>query len=69
MAVPVRSDGTLFDSGTPVQMFTARRGLSLRNHFTVSADGQRFLFASPTDTGKAGEVHVILNWPALLKRN
>jgi Tol biopolymer transport system component len=68
MAAPVKSDGTLFESGTPVQLFTAPLGISLRNHFTATADGQRFLFASPKDTGNA-EVHVLLNWPSLLKGN
>ena len=58
-----------WQSGTPVQLFTARRGVSLRNHFTASADGQRFLFTSPRDAGNSGEVHVILNWPAPLKKN
>jgi hypothetical protein len=42
--------------------------VSLRNHFTVSADGQRFLFAWPKDFDTAGQVHVLLNWPALLKK-
>lgn len=69
MAVPVRSDGTLFDSGTPVQLFTARLGISFRNHFTVSADGQRCLFASPRGSDNSGGVNVLLNWPGLLKKN
>jgi hypothetical protein len=68
MAVPVRSDGTSFDSGTPVQLFTARLGISFRNHFTVSADGQRFLFASPKESGNAGGFNVVLNWPSLLPK-
>jgi eukaryotic-like serine/threonine-protein kinase len=69
MAVSVRSDGTSFDSGTPVQLFTARLGISFRNHFTVSADGQRFLFASPKDSGNAGGFNVLLNWQGVLKKN
>lgn len=68
MAVPVGSDGTSFDSGTPVQLFTARLGISFRNHFTVSADGQRFLFASPRDSGNPGGFNVLLNWPGLVKK-
>ena len=69
MSAPVRSDGNSFESGAPVQLFTARLGISLRNHFTVSADGQRFLFASPRDSGAAGGINVLLNWPGLLKKN
>jgi Tol biopolymer transport system component len=69
MAVPVRSDGTSFESGTPAPLFTARLGVSRRNHFTVSADGQRFLFAWPRDSGSTGEVHVLLDWAARLKKN
>jgi Tol biopolymer transport system component len=67
MAAPVQSDGTRFDSGTPAPLFTARLGLSRRNHFTVSADGQRFLFASPAGADHIGDVDVLLNWPAPLK--
>ncbi len=69
MAVPVRSDGTSFESGTPAPLFTARLGVSRRNHFTVSPDGQRFLFAWPRDSGSTGEVHVLLDWAARLKKN
>jgi eukaryotic-like serine/threonine-protein kinase len=69
MAVSIRSDGTSFDFGTPVQLFTARLGISFRNHFTVSADGQRFLFASPRDSGNPSGFNVLLNWPGLLKKN
>jgi hypothetical protein len=68
MATPVKSDRTTFDSGAPVVLFDTRLGVSLRNHFTPSADGQRFLFAWPTESGAAGQVHVLLNWPSLLKK-
>jgi Tol biopolymer transport system component len=63
MAAPVQSDGTRFDSGTPVPLFTVQLGQSRRNHFTPSADGQRFLFDSPAGADRAGEVDVLLNWP------
>jgi Tol biopolymer transport system component len=68
MAAPVKTDGTSFESGAPAQLFSARLGVSARNHFTASADGQRFLFASPKETDTAGQIHVLLNWPALLKK-
>jgi hypothetical protein len=67
MAAPVQSDGTRFDSGTPAPLFTAQLGPSRRNHFTPSADGQRFLFAWPAGAERAGEVDVLLNWPPLPK--
>jgi len=68
MAVPVKTDGTEFESGSPAPLFDVRPGISLRNHFAVSADGQRFLFAWPKDADTAGEVHVLLNWTTLLKK-
>ena len=68
MAAPVKIDGTSFESGTPVALFDISPGVSLRNHFTVTADGQRFLFAWPHESKDAGQIHVILNWPALLKK-
>jgi Tol biopolymer transport system component len=63
MAAPVQSEGTSFASGTPMPLFTAQLGVSRRNHFTVGADGQRFLFASPAGAERVGEVDVLLNWP------
>jgi Tol biopolymer transport system component len=70
MTAPVRIDGTSFESSVPVQLFTVRKdGLAGRNDFTVSGDGQRFLFALPRDTEAVGELHVLLNWPELLKKN
>jgi eukaryotic-like serine/threonine-protein kinase len=68
MAAPVKTDGASFESGAPVKLFEVRRGVSLRNHFTVTADGQRFLFAWPQDSNDAGQVYILLNWPALLKK-
>jgi dipeptidyl aminopeptidase/acylaminoacyl peptidase len=67
-AAPVKIDGTTFDSGAPVELFDIRLGVSLRNHFTASADGQRFLFAWPVESGAAGQFQVLLNWPSLLKK-
>jgi hypothetical protein len=68
MAAPVKIDGTTFDSGAPVALFDIRMGVSLRNHFTASADGQHFLFAWPVESGTAGQFQVLLNWPSLLKK-
>ena len=68
MAVPVKSDGTTFEFDAPEMLFEIRRGVSLRNHFTPSADGQRFLFAWPNETDETGQIYVILDWPTLLKK-
>ena len=68
MAVPVNTEKPTFESGAPSPLFDIRLGVSLRNHFTISSDGQRFLFAWPKDVDTTGQVHVLLNWPALLKK-
>jgi len=68
MAAAVKVDGTTFDSGAPVVLFDFRPGVSLRNHFTPSADGQRFLFAWPVESGSTGQIQVLLNWTSLLKK-
>ena len=69
MAAPVKIDGTSFESGAPKPLFDIRPGVSPRNHFTVAADGQRFLFAWPHESETAGQIHVMLNWQASLTRN
>jgi len=68
MAVPVKSDGTTFESFAPEMLFKIRPGGSLRNHFTPSADGQRFLFAWPNQADETAQIYVILDWPMLLKK-
>jgi hypothetical protein len=67
MAVPVKTEGASFEAGTPEFLFEARLGSSLRNHFSAAASGQRFLFASPAETGEA-RLQVLLNWPAMLDK-
>lgn len=69
MAAPVRTDGASFESGAPVLLFKIRPGLSGRNDFTATADGQRFLVACRRDSSGDNEFHILLNWPALLKKN
>lgn len=67
-AVPVKTDGPSFEAGTPVPLFDIRLGPSLRNHFTVTADGQRFLVAMAPDEKSFDHFNVILNFTAGLKR-
>jgi len=67
-AVPVKTGGPSFEAGTPVKLFEIRRGPSQRNHFTVSADGQRFLVSMAPDEKDFDHFNVILNFTAGLKR-
>jgi Tol biopolymer transport system component len=67
-AVPVKTDGPRFEAGTPVELFDIRPGPSQRNHFTVSADGQRFLVSMALDEKGFDHFNVILNFTAGLKR-
>lgn len=32
--------------------------------FVVTADGQRFIYATPNPDAAASEIHVVLNWTA-----
>lgn len=68
MAAPVKTTATSFEAGTPVKLFDARLGFSLRNHYAVSADGQRFLFDSPPDSTGGEEILVMTNWQQSLKK-
>src|SRR5206468_3675233 len=44
MAVPVKADGSTFEAGMPVELFeTGLSGLGVRNHYAVTADGQKLL--------------------------
>ena len=37
------------------------------NDYGVTADGQRFLVKRPADAGQRQRIHVVLDWPSLLK--
>jgi hypothetical protein len=49
----------MFDLGFTTPLWT---------QYQVSADGRRFLAIQPVAPGEAHQIHVILNWPALLRR-
>jgi len=79
MAVSIKTS-PMFKAGSPVELFQLRLNMSasldsIRNHYDVSADGQRFLVntvvgirtAGPGDPASA-RIEVILNWTAALKR-
>jgi Tol biopolymer transport system component len=67
MAVVVKSDGTLeFDAPKPVFQTTLDVA-ALRQTYSVSADGRRFLLNAPVESASPS-MRIVLNWPALLKK-
>jgi Tol biopolymer transport system component len=63
MAVDVRTDGTAFQAGVPRPLFeTDLDQRILRNHYVVSADGQRFLVIVPAAQGSVTPLTVVVNW-------
>lgn len=59
-----------FEAGVAMKLFDTRALTTsdFRNHYVVTADGQRFLINSfPEDRG-ATPINVVKNWPALTKR-
>jgi Tol biopolymer transport system component len=70
MAVDVKTDST-FHVGVPRALFEPRvSGLSpveARNHYVVTADGQRFLINTLVEEGSS-PITVVVNWLADLKR-
>jgi len=60
--------GAIFDFDTPHALFdTVLAFGALRQTYSVSRDGQRFLLNTPVDVGTAS-IDVVLNWPGLLKK-
>jgi dipeptidyl aminopeptidase/acylaminoacyl peptidase len=70
MAVEVNTNAAHFRAGTPKLLFKAQLGQNLlwRNRYVVSPDGQRFLMLVPAGQEKLSPITVVLNWPALLKK-
>ena len=68
MAVPVKT-GQSLEVGAPVPLFETRLdtafGIFFKLDYAVSADGKRFLLASPIQTTQLQPIHVVVNWPAL----
>ncbi|BCS32129.1 hypothetical protein TBR22_A13380 [Luteitalea sp. TBR-22] len=67
MAVPVKIDGTSFESGAPQALFTATGA----SGFVVTRDGQRFLVNVPAggESAAAGPpLTVVTDWQAGLKK-
>ena len=68
MAVPVNTEKPTFESGAPSPLFDIRLGVSLRNHFTISSDGQRFLANTALTDDASSVITVLTNWTVRLKR-
>ena len=72
MSVEVKA-GATFESGTPKVLFQTRTPavglLAFRNHYAVSADGQKFLVATVPEDMSTAPLVMVLNWaPRIGKR-
>ena len=70
MAVDVKP-GATFEAGVPKTLFDTRVLTvtdNFRNHYAVTADGQRFLINSNVEETNAAPISVVVNWTAGLKR-
>jgi serine/threonine protein kinase len=71
MAVPVDPSSSDLRPGTPVELFAIRtQGLGFNQpfNFEPSADGKRFLVNTVVGDSDNAPLEVIVNWPALLKK-
>lgn len=70
MAVKVNADSSTFRFGVIKALFeTGVTGLTnARNHYAVTADGQRFLINTIFEQATYSPITVVLNWNAGLKR-
>jgi Tol biopolymer transport system component len=63
MAVDVKTDSQVFESGTPKPLFDVRLQTgSWRTRYQVAANGQRFLVNVPLDVSSPSPITVVLNW-------
>ncbi len=62
--------GETCEAGVPKPLFATRviNLTSFRNHYAVTADGQRFLINSTIEEISATPISVLVNWNADLKR-
>ena len=70
MSVPVTLSPT-FSMGTPVKLFDTPVQAGYTNEsdiWQVAPDGKRFLMLPPDGQQPGPPLHVIVNWPALLKQ-
>jgi Tol biopolymer transport system component len=70
MAVNVKAEGKSLTAGVPKALFEVP-GLAQvggKNCYVVTPDGQRFLFTTLPEQAETARINVIINWPALLKK-
>jgi hypothetical protein len=70
MAVDVKTGGKSLTAGVPRALFEIP-GLAQvggRNCYVVTPDGQRFLFTTFPEQAESARINVVVNWPALLKK-
>ncbi|HSB36270.1 MAG TPA: hypothetical protein VLH41_05300, partial [Thermoanaerobaculia bacterium] len=71
MAVPVSTSPT-FSAGSPAALFNAATGeitpSGIRNFYIPAPDGSKFLVLTYARGGKAGTLHLVLNWNGELGR-
>jgi tRNA A-37 threonylcarbamoyl transferase component Bud32 len=66
MAVAVRT-GATFEAEAPQPLFEARMREDPDRHYDVSADGQRFLIATPLGDESTPPISLVQNWTVLLR--
>jgi hypothetical protein len=71
MTVPLKMDSTP-NVGSPAALFRTRfgelSGITGRNHYDVTSDGQRFLLTVPRRGPASSPITVVLNWTADLPK-
>jgi Tol biopolymer transport system component len=61
------SPGAGFQIGSRHALFQTRIAGIARNHYTASADGQRFLINSPVSYATISPITIVMNWSSLLQ--
>jgi hypothetical protein len=67
-ALPVNSTAESFEGGVPQKLFEAPVRSEGRSNYAVSGDGRRFLMNVLLENKNLGQITVMLNWPAALKK-
>ena len=69
MAVDVKTGSGGFQAGVAKKLFKVRLITEGgRNRYVASPDGQRFLMLEPVGKAQPSPITVVVNWPALLKK-
>ncbi len=68
VAVEVRQAAAAARGRAPVRALRrGRKVAGLRDHYAVSADGQRFLVKLSVEGDRKLQMHVVVNWESLLE--